>query len=149
MAVRRAMKYAALRSKPNRDKQIALVFYNYPPGKANIGASYLNVAESLANILQRLAKEGYNVGRPPKCRTPRCARRTSPRRPATSAATRRASSKRCSSTGRRGSRQPRPSTTRWLNDFTPGFRAKLLKDWGPPEKQRLMVINCSDGAQRS
>src|SRR5262249_18682445 len=46
-AVQRAMKYAALRDKPNSEKHIALVFYNYPPGKANIGASYLNVAESL------------------------------------------------------------------------------------------------------
>ena len=39
MAVRRAVKYAALRAKPNRDKKIAIVFYNYPAGKANIGAS--------------------------------------------------------------------------------------------------------------
>ena len=38
------------------------MYYNYPPGKANIGASYLNVAESLANILQRLAKDGYDLG---------------------------------------------------------------------------------------
>ena len=52
----------ALRAKANRDKRVALVFYNYPAGKANIGASYLNVAESLANILQRLKADGYDVG---------------------------------------------------------------------------------------
>ena len=54
VAVRRAARWAALRGKANRDKRVALVFYNYPAGKANIGASYLNVAESLASILQRL-----------------------------------------------------------------------------------------------
>ncbi len=45
-----------------REKHVALIYYNYPPGKANIGASYLNVAESLANILQRLKQDGYDVG---------------------------------------------------------------------------------------
>ena len=50
------------RRKANRDKRVALVFYNYPAGKANIGASYLNVAESLAAILQRLKADGYDVG---------------------------------------------------------------------------------------
>ena len=54
MAVQRGLKYAALRRTPNRDKRVAIVFYDYPAGKANIGASYLNVAESIAQILQRL-----------------------------------------------------------------------------------------------
>ena len=62
MAVRRATKWATLRGKTNGEKRVALVFYNYPAGKANIGASYLNVAESLASILQRLKAEGYDVG---------------------------------------------------------------------------------------
>ena len=60
---RRALRYAALRTKPNATSTSRSSIYNYPPGKANIGASYLNVAESLANILQRLQKEGYDVGR--------------------------------------------------------------------------------------
>jgi hypothetical protein len=63
MAVRRGIRYAALRARPNRDKRLAIVFYDYPAGKANIGASYLNVSESIAAILQRLAREGYDVGK--------------------------------------------------------------------------------------
>src|SRR5690606_13483056 len=63
--VRRARRFAALRSTPNAQKRIAVMYYNYPPGKANIGASYLNVAESLANILERLANEGYDLGPAP------------------------------------------------------------------------------------
>ncbi|HEX5046282.1 MAG TPA: cobaltochelatase subunit CobN, partial [Gammaproteobacteria bacterium] len=62
-AVQRGLRYAALASKPNAAKHLALMYYNYPPGKANIGASYLNVAESLANILNRLRADGYDVGR--------------------------------------------------------------------------------------
>ena len=82
-------------AKANRDKHVALIFYNYPPGKANIGASYLNVAESLANILQRLAAGRLR----PRQRRPvggSGARRHHRPRRATSAATRRASSRRCS-----------------------------------------------------
>ena len=62
MAVRRALGYAALAATPNADKRVAVLYYNYPPGKAGIGASYLNVAESLANILQRMRAAGYDLG---------------------------------------------------------------------------------------
>lgn len=62
VAVDRALAYASLRSKANADKRLALMYYNYPPGKAGIGASYLNVAESLANMLAALEARGYDVG---------------------------------------------------------------------------------------
>lgn len=61
-AVARALRLVALRRKANHDKRLALLFYNYPPGKAGVGASYLNVAESISNIVKRLAAEGYDVG---------------------------------------------------------------------------------------
>lgn len=65
-AVRRALKYATLGEKPNAEKRLALIYYNYPPGKACIGASYLNVGESLARVLAALAEDGYDVsGTPP------------------------------------------------------------------------------------
>jgi cobaltochelatase CobN len=52
-----------LQDKPNKDKKIALVYYNYPPGKQNVGASYLNVLpESLWEILLKLKAAGYDVG---------------------------------------------------------------------------------------
>ncbi len=42
---------------------MAIVFYNYPAGKANIGASYLNVAESIAqHPAAAAAAEGYDLG---------------------------------------------------------------------------------------
>jgi cobaltochelatase CobN len=52
-----------LQDKPNKDKRIAIIYYNYPPGKQNIGASYLNVlSESLWEILNKLKAEGYDIG---------------------------------------------------------------------------------------
>ena len=64
----RAIKYAILKQKPNADKNIAIMYYNYPPGKDNIGANYLNVMRSLGGdengvggILREMKKEGYTV----------------------------------------------------------------------------------------
>ncbi|MGB9838833.1 cobaltochelatase subunit CobN [Methanothermobacter sp.] len=60
--VSRAFNWIRLQTMANSDKRIAIVYYNYPPGKQNIGASYLNVPESIIEILKRMKAEGYNVG---------------------------------------------------------------------------------------
>lgn len=66
MAVRRVKRWIALQDKPNAQKKIALVYYNNPPGKGNLGASYLQVVPSMATMLRRLREDNYNVGlRPP------------------------------------------------------------------------------------
>lgn len=65
MAVKRIGRYIRLQSRANADKRLALLYYNYPPGKANIGASYLNSLRSIARILERLKQEGYDVGTGP------------------------------------------------------------------------------------
>lgn len=60
--VERVKAWVNLQEKANKDKRVAVIYYNYPPGKQNIGASYLNVLpESLWEILQRLGKEGYST----------------------------------------------------------------------------------------
>lgn len=62
----RIAKWVSLRHELNANKRVAIIYYNYPPGKENIGASYLNVMpKSLWQILSRLEKEGYATqGRP-------------------------------------------------------------------------------------
>ncbi|MHB1127598.1 MAG: cobaltochelatase subunit CobN [Bacillota bacterium] len=57
----RALNWAKLRQKPNVDKKVALIYYNYSGGKDGISASYLNVPESAAAILQALKEDGYRV----------------------------------------------------------------------------------------
>ena len=137
-AVERGFRYAALHATPNRDKRVALLFYDFPPGKANIGASYLNVAGSLANILQRMAQEGYDVGGEDY----------------SSAAILKDLLEKSRNVGgyapgeldalvAQGDavRIPAAEYKKWLNGYPPGLRAKILKDWGPPEKNRLMTVS--------
>lgn len=54
-----------LQNAKNSDKKISLMYYNYPPGKDNIGSSYLNTIPSLYNLLYTLKDEGYDVGNLP------------------------------------------------------------------------------------
>ena len=49
----------------NADKLLSIIYYNYPPGKQNIGSSYLDTIKSIYNILYTLKSEGYNVGELP------------------------------------------------------------------------------------
>ena len=49
----------------NAEKLISIIYYNYPPGKQNIGSSYLDTITSIYNILKTLKSEGYNVGELP------------------------------------------------------------------------------------
>ena len=65
-AAARLANWAALRKLGNDQKRVALIYYNYPPGKEAIGASYLNVLPgSLLSILQRLKPEGYSAAGAP------------------------------------------------------------------------------------
>jgi len=60
--VSRAVHWQRLAAKANRDKRIAIVYYNHPPGRQNIGADNLDVPASLFDILTRLKAEGYSTG---------------------------------------------------------------------------------------
>jgi magnesium chelatase subunit H len=60
-------RYAALKHKANRDKKIAFVVYDYPPGMGKKAtAALLDVPRSLLNMLRALKAEGYNVGELPE-----------------------------------------------------------------------------------
>ncbi|MEH0018553.1 MAG: cobaltochelatase subunit CobN [Desulfobacter sp.] len=60
----RLKNWMTLRTKPNPEKRVALMFYNHHQGKQNIGASYLNVFRSIARIFTALEASGYTVGKP-------------------------------------------------------------------------------------
>ncbi len=62
----RFQRWKRLRYLDNHDKRIALVYYNHPPGRQNIGADKLDVPESLFEMLQRLQAAGYNTGELPE-----------------------------------------------------------------------------------
>ncbi len=54
--------WLALKTSDNSTKKVAIVYYNHPPGRHNIGADNLDVQQSLWHILQRLKVEGYDLG---------------------------------------------------------------------------------------
>ena len=63
----RIRKWIELRRKPNSEKRIAIIIYDYPPGEVNIGsAAYLDTFESLKVILRELGDAGYRVAEPPE-----------------------------------------------------------------------------------
>lgn len=54
-----------LQQKDNANKRVAIIYYNHPPGRHNIGADNLNVPESLLEILHSLKVAGYQTGELP------------------------------------------------------------------------------------
>ncbi|MGB1762274.1 cobaltochelatase subunit CobN [Alloalcanivorax xenomutans] len=54
----------ALRHTPAADKKLALMYWNYPAGEKNLGASNLNLPRSIVSIQTALAEAGYSVGEP-------------------------------------------------------------------------------------
>ena len=58
----RIARWLELRYKPNSEKRVAIVIYNYPPGEENVGnAAYLDVFSSLEILLKTLRNAGYKV----------------------------------------------------------------------------------------
>ncbi len=137
-AVRRAIAYALLASTPNADKRVAVLFYNYPAGKATIGASYLNVAESISNILRRMRAAGYDLGGPGV--------------DLSAAAVLQEITARARNVGgyapgelqallEQGgaARAWLGDYLRWLDGYTPAFRARVIADWGEPVDATMMA----------
>jgi cobaltochelatase CobN len=58
---RRVMRHVELARKPASEKKVAILYYNYSRGRQSVGAAYLNVFRSIADIAARLNAEGYAV----------------------------------------------------------------------------------------
>ena len=57
----RVQRWQRLQRLANGDKRVAIVYYNHPPGRHNIGADNLDVPATLWQILNELKSNGYNV----------------------------------------------------------------------------------------
>lgn len=59
-----ALRWAALRRKPNREKRIAVVFHHYPPRNDRIGCAVgLDSFDSVRVLLDKMQQEGYHIVR--------------------------------------------------------------------------------------
>ncbi len=135
--VRRVKAWINLQKKKNSEKRLAIIYYNYPPGKQNIGASYLNVLpESLTVILSRLKAEGYNVGEEEIDKQVLFNRVLNYGRNI---------AKWAPSEIEKLVREGKPvlisleKYRKWFSELPEKFRMHVLKDWGEPEKANIMT----------
>ncbi|KAM3568304.1 hypothetical protein VYU27_009570, partial [Nannochloropsis oceanica] len=62
LLAQRALKWASLSRKQNKDKNLAITIFSFPPDKGNVGtAAYLNVFDSIRSVMVELQKQGYDV----------------------------------------------------------------------------------------
>ena len=138
MVVDRALAYSRLRETPNRDRRVALLYYNYPPGKANVGASYLNVSDSIANILERLRAEGYDVGDAPVSGEALLEAMTTE---ALNVAGYAPGELEAMVARGQAVRVSQAEYAQWLAGLAPALRDKVIADWGPPEAATMMTLD--------
>ena len=142
--VKRVKGYLRLRKKDSFEKKIAIVYYNYPPGKQNIGAAYLNVPESLWLILKKLEEEDFDLGEEFKTLSKRDFFEflfTYGRNIATWAPL---ELQKLASSGK-VILLPLETYKRWFEELPPSFRERVLRDWGPPESARIMTYKDASG----
>ncbi len=142
LVVERGIRYARLAQKPAQEKRIALMFYNYPVGKANIGASYLNVAESLERVLKRMQEEGYNLGDADLSAESILADLTNKARNVGSYAP---GDLEDMVENNSFAEVTMDTYSNWLNDYDSTLREKVLADWGPPQDEDLMTYQTERG----
>lgn len=126
MMVRKAGKWAKLRSKPNADKKIGIIFHNYPPTNSNIGsAAGLDSPESIRLLLAKMRKMGYKIDRIPEdsqsFMNELIAHATNDRRFLTE-------QQLASADGQLTAAQYQT----WFDGAEPGTQEQLTKDWGTP-----------------
>lgn len=57
----KALNISKLKRADNARKKVAVMFYNYPHGINNMGASFMNIPQSLENLFDSFVKEGYKT----------------------------------------------------------------------------------------
>ncbi len=136
----RARAFSDLRRTPIPERRIALMYWNYPPGKQNVGASYLNVVRSIPVILQAMRGAGYRVQDFPDATTVenlvvergRNIARWAPGELKKLVA------------GGNVVTIPLSTYQRWFESLPQRFRNDVLKHWGPPENADIMTVR-NDG----
>lgn len=136
--VARVRRWIALQDKPSARKHVAVLYYNNPPGRGNIGASYLATLPSLTQILRRLQAAGYDTGHDmPDTATLTALLEANGRNVETW------SPGELDHMVRAGHVKLVPLTQyrRWFDTLPAPFRESVLRAWGPPERNPLMLAH--------
>lgn len=140
--VARVKRWIALQDQPAAARHVAVLYYNNPPGRGNIGASYLATLPSLAQILQRLRAAGYDTGDAvPDAATLTTLLEANGRNIETW------SPGELDAMVRAGhvTLLPIAQYRRWFDALPVAFRQSVLQAWGPPERNPLMVARDAHG----
>ena len=136
--IRRIKACHKLQVKPNVEKKIAILYWNHPPGKQNIGASYLNLFRSISKILPAMKKDGYKMeGRLPteeeiKERILLSGRNVGSWAPG--------ELEKLISAGNL-IRIPISVYNKWFAKLDPDFKEAVIRQWGLPEDSDIMIKN--------
>lgn len=140
--VARVRRWITLQDKPAARKHVAVLYYNNPPGRGNIGASYLATLPSLTQILQRLRTAGYDTGNDlPDTATLTAMLEANGRNVETW------SPGELDTMVRAGhvTLVPMAQYLRWFDALPAPFRQSVLRAWGPPERNPLMLARDARG----
>ncbi len=117
--VKRISNWMALKKKPNENKKIALLTYNYPPGEDNLAnAGYLDVLESMDYFVKQMHEKGYKIDLPAKHIRELMLDEGFFNSPAYS--------------GKRGIKAPVKEYTEWFETLPEKVRKNVIKHWGEP-----------------
>jgi cobaltochelatase CobN len=140
----RVQAFVLLRQESPTNKHVAVIYYNYPPGKASIGASYLNVLpQSLLQILNRLRADGYNAtGAPTNADDLFTTIRTFGNNP--SPGTNLLADLDLLARSGRVPLLPVSEYRQWFDQLPESLRMQVLLKWGEPEFSNVMVWRDAD-----
>lgn len=135
--------WVALRRMQNADKKVALIYYNYPPGKENIGASYLKVLpESLLQIMQNLKQQGYQLGNAP---TDGDSLKTAVKNHGINLGNWEPGAIAEAAASGRAVLVPLADYQKWFAVLPESFKAAMLKSWGKPEDSKIGLWQDPEG----
>lgn len=141
----RASEWLRLREREPKKRRVAVVYYNYPPGRESIGASYLNVApNSLKTILDELRSSGFDLGDCPRdaesifSAVHAYGSNPPPDETATREIDRMVRS-------RRVQLVPLDLYCKWFDRLPQRLRDSIIKQWGTPEQATVMTWQDSLG----
>ena len=136
--IRRMKAWHNLQAKPAGKKKIAVLYWNHPPGKQNVGASYLNLFRSISTILPAMKKDGYKIEGPLPTEEQIKERILLGGRNVGSWAPGELE-KLISSGGL--VRIPVSTYAKWFQELPSGFREEVIRQWGRPEASDVMTHN--------
>ena len=135
----RLKKWIQLQRRPEKEKRVAILYYNNSRGKQNVGATYLNVFGSLELILNRMKDEGYQFEMDERVSQDaikelvlKYGRNIGSWAPGE--LDRLLSDK-------RAIQIPIATYTKWFNRLPEDFRKNVIRQWGKVESSTLMTKN--------